>query len=160
MTGSTETRIDEIFPARDVMWSVSCMEESANTSIYQFNTSRHYWIRHLCKTRYLGYLKQNLSFKWRRIYLDIAFRVTLFSQTGETIRWGMRHHGLNPNFLALFSILDLSLRESLGRENTERELREQLDDLSQNDENKELKRTLGWKVAERHCDSFTYWRSQ
>ena len=32
MTGSTETRIDEIFPARDVMWFVSCMEESANTS--------------------------------------------------------------------------------------------------------------------------------
>ena len=55
----------------------------------------------------------------------------------------MRHHGLNPNFLALFSILDLSLRESLGRENTERELREQLDDLSQIDENEELKRTLG-----------------
>ena len=67
MTGSTETRIDEIFPARDVMWFVSCMEESANTSIYQFNTSRHYWIRYLGKTRYLGYLQQSLSIIWIRI---------------------------------------------------------------------------------------------
>ena len=56
----------------------------------------------------------------------------------------MRHYdGLYPGFLALVKEINhyrlrlILRRESFGRENTERELelKEQLDDLSQNDEN-------------------------